>query len=174
MDTLPKEIYTDILSKYLSFQDYGHLIKTCRHLNKIYDTNDFWKEIYVMTCPNKWEITNQSEHLNYSNHLLNIINELLISYEQKTEIDIHKCINILKIWNCQNKLDCQDITHCDINTLEQNGKIRNYDYKRMVLDKARTRLTDKCKNIIFLKQSIFPDRLEWYDIIGNDTFKLPL
>ena len=137
-------------------------------MRNIYDTKELWKEIYIRTCPNKWVKTETSLHLDYSQKLYRLSKDITQSYDKCLKIDIHKCIEILKIWNCQHN-NCQNIIHFDIDTLERLP-IRNYNYKYMIIDKARSRLQQKEKNKIFLKQSILPRRLEWYDIIGNETY----
>ena len=171
MDSLPEEIYVMYLSKFLTFKDLGNLIQSSKFFRNIYDTNDFWKKIYIMTCPDKWEFTENSRHLDYSKKLYLLCCSLCSSCINDLEIDIHASNNIFKIWNCQNNGSsyCGDITHYDITTLKSK-EVRNYNYKNRVLDKARSRLVHKDKNIIFLKQLIIPDRLEWYDIIGNPTY----
>lgn len=170
LNNIPDEVFIEFLSKYLTFRDLGNLIKTSQYFRNIYDNNEFWRKIYLMTCPDKWEFTDNSKHLDYSDSLRCAIIEMGNSWEINSPIDIHDYNQILKIWNCQcTKYDCDDITHYDISTL-RSTKIRNYNYKNRVIDKARSRLNDKNKNIIFLKQLIFPKRLEWYDIIGCDTF----
>ena len=100
-----------------------------------------------------------------------LLYSLCDSWGNGSQIDIHGCNEIFTIWNCQNNNCCNDITHYDITTLKSN-KVRNYNYKRKILDKARSRLIHKDKNIIFLKQLIFPDHLEWYDIMGSPTYTL--
>ena len=65
MDSLPEEIYVMYLSKFLTFKDLGNLIQSSKFFRNIYDTNDFWKKIYIMTCPDKWEFTENSRHLDY-------------------------------------------------------------------------------------------------------------
>ena len=123
-----------------------------------------------MTCPNKWEFTDDSRHLDYSEKIKYSVNKLGELWKINSPIDIHKYNQIFKIWNCQcTNPNCHDITHYDISTL-RTTEIRNYNYKGMIINKARSRLNDKDKNIIFLKQLIFPERLEWYDIIGCYTF----
>jgi hypothetical protein len=169
MDSLPEDIFIHNISKYLTFRDLGNLIKTSVFFRDIYNNNDFWKKIYLMTCPNKWELTEHSNHLDYNETFRCMLIQLYRNWKNNLPIDIHECNNIFKIWNCQNSGECNDITHYDINSL-QSTKILNYDYKRKVLDKSRSRLTDKDKNKIFLKQYIFPDRIEWYDIIGCPTY----
>ena len=170
MESLPEEIYLYYLSKYLTFKDLGNLIKTSKFFRNMYDNIDFWKKIYLMTCPNKWEFTDDSKHLNYSEEFRCMIIQLCKSWKINSPIDIHECNEVFKIWNCQNsRHDCNDITHYDISTLKST-KVRNYNYKNMKIDKARSRLVDKGKNIIFLKQLIFPKRLEWYDVIGCPTY----
>tara|TARA_Y100000389_G_C17353742_1_gene459924 strand:+ start:224 stop:742 length:519 start_codon:yes stop_codon:yes gene_type:complete len=170
MESLPEEIYFYNMSKYLTFRDLGNLIKTSKFFRHIYNNTDLWKKIYLMTCPNKWEFTDDSIHLNYSEKFRYMLIKLCNSWKNDLSIDIHECNEVFKIWNCQTCVStCNDITHYDISTLKST-KVRNYNYKKMVIDKSRSRLVDKEKNIIFLKQLIFPKRLEWYDVINSPTF----
>ena len=151
---------------------YLNLIKTSKYLKSIYDSTELWKNVYIMTCPDKWEFTKDSKHLDYSDKILQLSKTILNSYENKTKINIHNCIHSLKIWNCQKK-DCKDITHFDTHTLLSKS-VKNYDYKRKMLNinhgKACSRLRNKVKNVIFLDQLILPNRLEWYDIIEEGVY----
>jgi len=172
MDNLPNDVYIYHLSRYLTFRDLGNLIKTSKTFKKIYDKNEFWKEIYVLTCPNKWEINDNSIHFGNSAEIIEIMYSIQCSLIYNNPIDTNKFSKVFTMWNCQiSNTPCEDISHYNINTLNRCGKIYNYDYKRKVLfEKGHSRLTHKDKNIIFLKQLILPNRLEWYDIVGNPTF----
>tara|TARA_B100001123_G_C15174907_1_gene972934 strand:+ start:739 stop:1284 length:546 start_codon:yes stop_codon:yes gene_type:complete len=170
MELLPDEIHLNFLSKFITFRDLGNLIKTSKLLKNIYDSTELWKKIYLMTCPDKWEFTKDSKHIDYSNKILNLSKLITNSYQNNEEINIHNYVHTLNIWNCQIKHECKNITHFNINTLKPKS-IRNYDYKHRMMNinhgKACSRLRHKCDNIIFLNQLILPNRLEWYDIVGG-------
>ena len=171
MESLPDEIHLKFLSKFITFRDLGNLIKTSNFLKNIYDSTELWRKIYLMTCPDKWEFTKDSKHIDYSNKILNLSKLITNSYQNNKEINIHNYVHTLNIWNCQIKHECDNITHFNINTL-QPKPIRNYNYKHRMINinhgKACSRLRHKSDNIIFLNQLILPNRLEWYDIVGGN------
>ena len=171
MDFLPEEIHLIYLSQFLTFRDLGNLIQTSKSLKKIYDSTELWKKIYHRTCPDKWEITEDSEHIDFSDNIFNLLVLILDSYQNNKEIDIHNLVHTINIWNSQIKDDYTDIAHFNVNTLNPKP-IRNYDYKRRMINinhgKACSRLRHKNENIIFLNQLILPNRLEWYDILGGN------
>ena len=72
MESLPGDIHLNYLSKFLTFQNLGNLIKTSKYLKSIYDSTELWKNVYIMTCPDKWEFTKDSKHLDYSDKILQL------------------------------------------------------------------------------------------------------
>ena len=48
--------------------------------------------------------------------------------------------------------------------------VNRQSYKDFFLNKARTRLIHKDRNILFLQQLVIPKRLEWYDIVNLPTY----
>ena len=173
---LPLDIHFNHILLYLTFKDLGYLIKTCKFLQKTYDNNNIWKEIYIMTCPTKWSLKENSIHLDYNKELYNLIIDMKICYRTKSPFNIFNINNINNIRNCYYeklgcKSKCNDITHYEYKTLEKPIKIINrQSYKDFFFNKARTRLIHKDRNILFLQQLVIPKRLEWYDIVNLPTY----
>lgn len=173
---IPIEIHINCLLYYLTFKDLGNLIKTSKDLKLIYDNNKIWKEIYIMTCPSKWSFKNNSVHLDYDKELCQLIIDMKECYINKSPFNIFNINNINSIRNCYYqhlncKQKCYDVTHYKCETLEKPTKIVNRrSYKDFFLQKARTRLENKERNILFLQQLVIPKRLEWYDIVNLPTY----
>ena len=173
---LPIDIHINHILLNLTFKDFGNLIKTCKYFQTIYDDNKIWKEIYIMTCPSKWNLKKDSIHLDYNKELFQLIIQMKKCYINNYPFNIFNINNINNIRNCYYekivcKEKCNDITHYDCKTLEKPIKILNrHSYKEFILSKARTRLERKDRNILFLQQLVIPKRLEWYDIVNLPTY----
>ena len=99
LNSIPYEIYKNIMIRYLDMTDIGNLAKVSKILRDIFnEDNDIWKYLYIKIWPLK--VKDTSVHI--------FPNNLIFNGKKQTNIKTEPIY-----WNTYNRVDYISVSHCN-------------------------------------------------------------